>query len=65
MIDSDKILMLQRYLLYADTAIYEDLQRSKQNISTLNDIYTLMQLQAKYEAFRHIQKNIEKILYFR
>lgn len=65
MSDSDKILMLQRYLLYADNAIYEDLQLSKRNVSTLDDIYALMRLQAKYEAFRHIQINIEKILYTR
>lgn len=63
--DTDKILMLQRYLLYADTDIYEKLQSSKQNISTLDDIFTLMHLQTKYEAFRQIQRNIEKILYIR
>ena len=63
--DTDKILMLQRYLLYADTDIYEKLQSSKQNISTLDDIFTLMHLQTKYEAFRQLQGNIEKILYIR
>lgn len=65
MTDSDKILMLQRYLLYADNDLYEDLKTAKQSINTLDDIYRLMHLQAKYEAFRHIQRNIEKILYFR
>ena len=66
-LDSEKILLLQRYLLDCDTLLSQELEQKRLNLRHL-DFYCLMdliRLQAKYDALNELQKNISKILYLR
>lgn len=66
-LDSEKILLIQRYLLDCDTILYQELEQKRLNVRHLDfyGLVDLIRLQAKYEALNELQRNISKILYIR
>lgn len=66
-LDSEKILLLQRYLLDCDTLLSQELEHKRLNLRHLDfyGLVDLIRLQAKYDALNELQKNISKILYLR
>lgn len=65
--DSEKILLIQRYLLDCDIVLHQQLEQKRLNVRHLDfyGLVDLIRLQAKYEALNELQRNISKILYFR
>lgn len=66
-LDSEKILLIQRYLLDCDTILHQELEQKRLNVRHLDfyGLVDLIRLQAKYEALNELQRNISKILYIR
>lgn len=66
-LDSEKILLIQRYLLDCDTILHQEFEQKCLNVRHLDfyGLVDLIRLQAKYEALNELQRNISKILYMR
>lgn len=61
----EKICLIQRYFLYNDIELRNQLLQSRKNLNTYEDICNYLYLQARYDTLREMSKDIEKILYMR